>query len=194
LKVAVGMRLLAQEGPVNATMLRKRDLSPQHWCTIDLACEQLQALPIFITHAELNVDEIRRIAGVMADDGPLGLVIVDYLQLIDAPPGLKERRLQVEAVSAGLKRLTLDLQIPVLCLSSLSRPPDGRKPTLASLRESGNLEHDADSVILLHRPQELEPVTECIVAKSRNGRTGQVELYFRGEYLRFEETTTSYGN
>jgi replicative DNA helicase len=188
LKVAIGMRMLSQEGPVNATTLRKRDLSPQHWSTIDLAIEQLQALPIFITHAELDINEIRRLAGIFADEGPLGLVIVDYLQLIDAPAGIKERRLQVEAVSAGLKRLTLDLQVPVLCLSSLSRPPqDNKRPTLASLRESGNLEHDADTVIFLHRPDEMQPETEVVVAKSRNGRTGLVTLHFRGEYLRFEE-------
>lgn len=187
LKVAIGMRMLAQEGPVNATTLRKRDLSPQHWSTIDLAIETLELLPVFITHANLDVEAIQRLAGTLADEAPLGLVIVDYLQLIDAPPGVKERRLQVEAVSAGLKALTLDLNVPVLCLSSLSRPADGKAPTLASLRESGNLEHDADTVILLHRRDEMQPQTECIVAKSRNGRTGMIELFFRGEYLRFEE-------
>jgi replicative DNA helicase len=98
----------------------------------------------------------------------------------------------VEAVSSGLKAITLDYQVPVLCLSSLSRPPDGRAPTLASLRESGNLEHDADTVILLHRPEELEAWTQVIVAKSRNGRTGMVEMFFRGEYLRFEEPAGSH--
>jgi replicative DNA helicase len=187
LTVAIGMRMLSQEGPVNATSLRKRDLSPQHWSTIDLAIERLEALPVFMTHAALDIDEIRRIAGIMTDDGPLGLVIVDYLQLIDAPAGVTDRRLQVEAVSKGLKAITIDFGVPVLCLSSLSRPGEGRAPTLASLRESGNLEHDADTVILFHRPEELESKTECIVAKSRNGRTGMVELHFRGEFLRFEE-------
>jgi len=187
LTLAIGTRLLAQEGPVNATTLRKRDLSPQHWSTIDLAIEQLDAMPIFMTHASVNIDEIRRLVGMLADEGPLGLLIVDYLQLVDAPPGVTDRRLQVEAVSKGLKAITLDYGVPVLCLSSLSRPPEGRRPTLASLRESGNLEHDADTVILFHRPEELDSKTEVVVAKSRNGRTGMVELFFRGEYLRFEE-------
>lgn len=183
----IGVRMLVQEGPVNATTIRRRLLETPHWRTIDGAVETLERLPIFITHEALDVDEIRRIVGLLADEGPLGLVIVDYLQLVDAPADVKERRLQVEAVSKGLKACTLDYQVPVLCLSSLSRPPEGRAPTLASLRESGNLEHDADSVILLHRPQELEMLTQCIVAKSRNGRTGMVELAFSGEYLRFEE-------
>ena len=191
LKVAIGMRLLSQAGPVNALTLRKRDLSPHHWATIDQTIEQLEALPLFITHADIDVEEIRRLVGVLSDEGSLGLVIVDYLQLIDAPAGIRQRRLQVEAVSEGLKALTLDHAVPVLCLSSLSRPPDGKAPTLASLRESGNLEHDADTVILLHRRHEMEPLTECIVAKSRNGRTGMVELYFRGEFLRFEEQVSA---
>ncbi len=187
LTVAIGMRMIAQEGPVSATSLRKRDLSPQHWSTIDLAIETLESLPIFITHARLTIDAIRRLVGVLAEEAPLGLLIVDYLQLVDADPSIRDRRLQVEAVSAGLKGITLDYETPVLCLSSLSRPVDGKAPTLASLRESGNLEHDADTVILLHRPEEMRPETDCIVAKSRNGRTGKVELSFRGEYLRFEE-------
>jgi replicative DNA helicase len=152
------MRMLSQTGEIDATRLRKRDLTEYHWHKIDAAVEQLAELPIFITHDSIDIDEIRRLVGVLADEAPLGLVIVDYLQLIDAPAGIQERRLQVEAVSKRLKGITLDFGVPVLCLSSLSRPPDGKAPTLASLRESGNLEHDADTVILLHQPaKELEP-------------------------------------
>jgi replicative DNA helicase len=189
LKVALGMRMVAQEGPVNATFLRKRILENAHWHTVEQAIEQLQSLPIFLTHAKVDIEQIEQLVRIFKEEGALDLLIVDYLQLIDPPASLRarDRRLQVEAVSAGLKGITLDHGVPVLCLSSLSRPPDGKAPTLASLRESGNLEHDADTVILLHRPEELEPRTQCIVAKSRNGRTGMVELHFRGEFLRFEE-------
>lgn len=187
LKVAIGTRMLSQEGEIDATRLRRRDLTDYHWQKIDIAVERLSELPIFLTHDNIDVDEIRRLVGMLVDEGSLGLVIVDYLQLIDAPAGIQERRLQVEAVSKRLKAITLDYGVPVLCLSSLSRPPDGKAPTLASLRESGNLEHDADNVILLHQPNELEDRRQCIVAKARNGRTGQVELFFRGEFLRFEE-------
>jgi replicative DNA helicase len=189
LKVALGMRMVAQEGPVNATFLRKRSLENAQWHTVEQAIESLQSLPLFLTHAKVDIEQIEQLVRVFKEEGGLDLLIVDYLQLIDPPGRLagRDRRLQVEAVSAGLKGITLDHGVPVLCLSSLSRPPDGKAPTLASLRESGNLEHDADTVILLHRPEELEPRTQCIVAKSRNGRTGMVELYFRGEFLRFEE-------
>jgi replicative DNA helicase len=86
-------------GEVDATRLRKRDLTDYHWHKIDAPSSELNALPIFITHDNVDVDEIRRLVGVLADEGPLGLVIVDYLQLIDAPAGIQERRLQVEAVS-----------------------------------------------------------------------------------------------
>jgi replicative DNA helicase len=192
-KLAIGLRMLSQEGPVHATAVRKRDFHVAQQLTIDAALERLEELPILVTHAELTVDDIRRVVGILADEAPVGLVVVDYLQLIDAPPGINERRFQVEAVSKGLKALTTDHNLPVLCLSSLARPTDNKAPTLASLRESGNLEHDADTVILLHRPQELEPKTHWIVAKSRYGRTGLVELFFRGDFLRFEDTTTAYG-
>ncbi len=190
LKVAIGTRMLSQEGEIDAGRLRRRDLPDVYWHKIDVAIERLRDLPIFITHDNIDVDEIRRLVGLLTDEAPLGLLIVDYLQLIDAPAGIQERRLQVEAVSKRLKGITLDYGVPVLCLSSLSRPPDSKPPTLASLRESGNLEHDADTVILLHQPNELEDRRQCIVAKARNGRTGQVDLFFRGEFLRFEERFT----
>lgn len=187
LRVAIGTRMIAQEGQVNATWLRKRELTDENWWRINQAVEQLAQMPVWLTHEKLTIDDIRRIVGIMVDDGALSLLIVDYLQLIDAPPNINERRLQVEAVSKGLKAITIDYGVPVLCLSSLSRPPDGKAPTLSSLRESGNLEHDADTVFFLHRPHELEPLTDCIVAKSRHGRTGRLELTFRGEFLWFEE-------
>lgn len=186
LKVKIGIRMVAQEGPVHATLLRKRKLEPAHWRTIELAVEQLEGLPVFLTHTNIDIDEIRRIVGVLCEEGKLDLLVVDYLQLINAPAGIRERRMQVEAVSAGLKAITLDYGISVLCLSSLSRG-DGSAPTLASLRESGNLEHDADTVIFLHRPEELQATTQCIVAKARDGYPGMVELFFRGEHLKFEE-------
>lgn len=188
LKVALGVRMIAQEGPVDALALRRGRLTMGQSGTVDLAMARLNNLPIWMTHAPLAVDEIQRLVGILADEGPVGLVIVDYLQLVNAPADIRERRHQVEAVSKGLKAITLDHRVPVLCLSSLTRPAgDNKRPTLASLRESGNLEHDADTVVFFHRQDDTSPATECIVAKARNGRQGSVDLYLRGEYLRFEE-------
>src|SRR5262249_16357256 len=104
------------------------------------------------------------------------------------PESIRDRRLEVEAVSQRLKALAVERQIPVLCLSSLSRPGDPRakRPDLGSLRESGELEHDADVVLLLVR-EPMQPETECIVAKNRDGRTGIVRLRFLPEFVSFDE-------
>jgi replicative DNA helicase len=116
------------------------------------------------------------------------LVIVDYLQLVAAPREVKDRRLQVEAVSLGLKTLALQHRIPLLCLSSVSRPAAGNpEPSLSSLRESGELEHDADVVLLLHRPVEEGEEVVCRIAKNRSGAVGKVSLTFRPAWVTFDE-------
>jgi replicative DNA helicase len=125
----------------------------------------------------------------MTAEAPLALLVVDYLQLIRAPREIKERRHQVEAISQGLKTLALQYRVPVLCLSSLSRASGddrNRPPTLSSLRESGELEHDADIILLLHR-QYHEANTVCTVAKNRDGRLGTVNLLFRSDFVAFDE-------
>lgn len=109
--------------------------------------------------------------------------------MIEAPRHIKDRRLQVEHISATLKTLAQRRTLATLCLSSLTRSGDGRddlRPTMAQLRESGALEHDADVVLLLHR-QPLEAETDLIVAKARNAQTGVVRLLFRAEYTAFDE-------
>jgi replicative DNA helicase len=195
LSSAVGERMIAQQGLINAGALRRGGLTGEQWEAVEQSIRRLQHLPIYLTHAPLRIRQIYDLVGALCAEGDLRLVIVDYLQLIQADPEIRERRLQVEAVSAGLKAITIDYGVAVLCLSSLSRPPEAnRRPSLASLRESGNLEHDGDTVILLHRPDEMQPLTECVVAKARNGRQGVVELHLRGEHLKFEERTDRYGH
>ena len=192
---SIAARMIAQQGLIDAPTLRRGALTSAEWEAVEHSINRLQHLPIYLTHAPLNIRQIYDLVGALCAEGDLRLVIVDYLQLIQADGDIRERRLQVEAVSAGLKAITIDFGVTVLCLSSLSRPPEAnRRPTLASLRESGNLEHDADTVLLLHRPDEMQPLTECVVAKARNGRQGVVELYLRGEYLKFEERTDRYGH
>lgn len=187
--VALARRLLAQEARVNAASLRRNSLGEGERVLLTNALPRLKGLPIFMTDEAVSITEITdMIAGWSAPE-PLGLVLVDYLQLIRAPKDIKERRLQVEAVSQALKTIALQFKIPVICLSSLARPPaDGKdkRPTLASLRESGELEHDADVVLLLHR-EPMKPETECIVAKNRDGRQGTVHLMFRHEFVAFDE-------
>jgi replicative DNA helicase len=126
---------------------------------------------------------------------PLALLIVDYVQLMSGPSHIRERRLQVEAISGGLKEIARKHQVPVVAVSALNRPakqPPGKKPdqpprpNLEDLRESGRLEHDADTVLFLYRlPQAAE--TEVIVAKQRDGHVGIARLVFTAEYVSFSE-------
>lgn len=147
-------------------------------------------LPLYVTDGAVSVGEITTLVATMAADGPVGLLVVDYLQLVRGPRDIRDRRLQVEAVSQALKTLALQHQVLVLCASSLSRSPsDDKPPTLASLRESGELEYDADVVLLLHRGMR-EEATTCYVAKNRNGRLGSVELAFRDDAVVFDERRT----
>jgi len=189
LRAALARRMMAQEAQVSGLSLRQGRLGGGEWVLLRSALPALRALPIWLTDDAESVEEItglvRRFAAVPA----LGLVIVDYLQLVRAPREIRERRLQVDAISQGLKGLAVTARIPVLCLSSLARARDGdksAKPTMSDLRESGELEHDADVILLLHRPP-MEQKTEAIMAKVRDGAVRIVELTFHPETVRFTE-------
>lgn len=184
--VALSRRMLAQDAHVNASRIRRTDFTEADRWAIKESLGRLRGLPIWLCDQAVSLAQIN---ALVAATTALGLLIVDYLQLVRAPAEIKERRHQVEAVSAGLKTLALQYRVPVLVLSSLSRPSDKSDrtpPTLASLRESGQLEHDADTILLLHRPYDTEE-TECIVAKNRDGRLGKINLYFRSEFVSFLE-------
>ena len=123
--------------------------------------------------------------------GTLGLVVIDYLQLMKPTEYLRDSRQRVEAVSEDLKRLAVKFDLPFLVLSSLSRPPKGQpnwRPSLSDLRESGELEHDADAVILLHRELDGDAagLMEVNLAKQRDGEVGQIALQFHGPTVSFK--------
>lgn len=184
--IALGRRLLAQTSRVSASRLRRWELTIEDQADVEVALRQLRGLPIWLTDQVISVGELATMA---TDHGPWGLIIVDYLQLVRAPTEIRERRLQVEAVSQQLKTLAMTCGVPVLCLSSLARPGrehEGRRPGLSDLRESGELEHDADLVIFLHRAM-LEAEAEVIIAKNRDGAVGIVGMRFTPEILTFAE-------
>jgi hypothetical protein len=187
--LALARRIVAQDGRIRAGALKRSDLTATESWSLDRSIEKLSNTPLYFTDEAVSLSELQMMVCAMADEAPLALLVVDYLQLIRAPKEIKERRHQVEAISQGLKTMALQYRVPVLCLSSLSRPaPDAkdRPPTLASLRESGELEHDADVILLLHR-QYHESETQCNVAKNRDGRLGIVSLLFRSEFVAFDE-------
>lgn len=188
INMALARRLLAQTARVSASSLKSGRIGDGEWIFINQALPKLRDLPLWLTDQAIHLEEIERIVERFTPSP--SMLIVDYLQLVRAPADIKDRRLQVEAVSQALKTLAVRRSIPVLCLSSLARLQGGSdaEPILASLRESGELEHDADIVILLHRKR-MAQETKCIVAKNRDGREGTTHLLFRAEHTAFEEAS-----
>lgn len=177
---ALARRMLAQSARIRATDLKRGTVAAAE---LAAGIGQLAQMPIWLCDTASTLDHVAA-ACEQVPDG-VELLIVDYLQLVQAPSGVGEARHRVEYVSAGTKQLAMRLQVPVLMLSSLSRAADTQRPTMAALRESGQLEHDADTVLFLHRDSPTSNVVELIVAKARDGEQGIVPLAFAGEYVSF---------
>jgi replicative DNA helicase len=189
-------RLLVSEARVDAGRMRNGRLHEPDWPKISNAVARLGDAPLFIDdNPNTTVMEIRAKARrLKARNGGLGLIIVDYLQLMSGAGSAENRQLEVSSISRGLKILARELEVPVVALSQLSRQLEMRadkRPTLADLRESGSLEQDADVVMFLYRDDLYNPesadrgVAEVIVAKHRNGPTGKVQLSFLEQYTKF---------
>jgi len=187
--LALSRRLVAQDGRIRASAIKRATLNESETWAVRESIERLKSSPMFFSDDAVSLMEIQSMVSAMTHEAPLALIVVDYLQLIRAPQEIKERRHQVEAISQGLKTLALQYRLPVLCLSSLSRGAHddrNKPPTLSSLRESGELEHDADVILLLHR-QYHDANTTCTIAKNRDGRLGTVNLLFRSDFVAFDE-------
>lgn len=190
-------RMLADASGVDSWNIRTGNLSDDDWGKLSHAMGEMADAPIFIDDQPgLTVNEMRTKARREAHNHPLGLVIVDYLQLMQASRsnGDGNRVQEVSEISRGLKLLARELNVPVVALSQLSRSVESRSPQipqLSDLRESGSIEQDADIVMFIYREHYYNPETErqnltdLIIAKHRNGPTGKVELYFHPERLRF---------
>jgi len=197
-------RLLCAEGRIDAQKLRRGRLSQEEHQRLAAAAGHLNTAPIWIDDSPgSNVLEIRakarRLQSELRSDGKdLGIVVLDYLQLMSGASRAESRVQEVSEISRGLKALARELDVPVIALSQLSRGPEQRtdkRPMLSDLRESGSIEQDADLVMFLFRPEyyappekreELEGKAELIVGKQRNGPTGVVELFFQKAYTRFD--------
>lgn len=192
-------RMLASEGMVEGYHLKTGNLSVEEWSRLVHAQGNLYDAPIFVDDtAGIRISEIRSKARKLAQEmGGLGVIIIDYLQLITGSKG-ENRQQVVSEISRELKILAKDLKVPVIALSQLSRAVEQRqdkRPILADLRESGSIEQDADIVAFLYRDayyqkeqadsQEANNVTELILEKNRHGSLGTVKLYFHKEYTKF---------
>ncbi len=197
------MRMLCSQARVDAHKVRRGYLEKKYWNTLTASASQIAQAPIYIDDSSsLSILEMRararRLAAELSAKGtPLSLVLVDYLQLMRGAGRVESRQQEISEISRNLKGLARDLRVPVIALSQLSRRPEekGRegKPQLSDLRESGAIEQDADMVAFIYReevykPQEidLQGKAKILIAKQRNGPTGEFELAFIREYTKFE--------
>ena len=190
-------RMLADASGVDSWNIRTGNLSDDDFAKLSEAMGEMSEAPIFIDDTPgLSVLEMRTKARRAAHENPLGLIVVDYLQLMQATGNHNGNRVQeVSEISRGLKLIARELNVPLSALSQLSRSVESRTPPipqLADLRESGSIEQDADLVTFIYRPGYYEPdnpdvqnITDLIIAKHRNGPVGKVQLYFHPERLRF---------
>jgi replicative DNA helicase len=205
------LRMLCSEARVRAQSVRTGYVGKQDWGRLTTAAGTLHDAPIYIDDSpDLNVLEMRAKARRLKSEVDVGMVIVDYLQLIRGHGRAENRQQEISHISRSLKALAKELNIPVVALSQLSRAVEQRekrekRPILSDLRESGAIEQDADVVIFIYRPAVYRPAgevlggaldqetieerrhAEIIVGKQRNGPTGKVDLIFFDEYTRFED-------
>ena len=199
-------RVLGSIAHVDQHKMRTGRLSDEEWQQLSHAMGRLHDAPMFIDEtAALNALELRARARRMRRQcGKLGLVVVDYLQLMSASSQGENRATEISEISRSLKALAKELQTPVVALSQLSRAVEGRndkRPMMSDLRESGAIEQDADVIFFIYRDEvyfpdkpEVKGRAEVIIGKQRNGPIGRVELAFLGQYTRFENLaqTSSY--
>ena len=193
----VARNMLCAEASIDSHRLRRGLLGPNEMGKLSEHAGALHGAPIFIDDTPgLNLFELRaKVRRLKANQG-CRLVVVDYLQLMEAP-GAESRQMEISFISRSLKGLAREMNIPIIAVSQLNRQVetrDDKRPRMADLRESGSLEQDADVVVLLHRPSyynhdQEDHSAQLIIAKQRNGPTGIVNLTFLNQFLRFESST-----
>ncbi|MEC9273744.1 MAG: replicative DNA helicase [Candidatus Neomarinimicrobiota bacterium] len=192
----LAQRLLCAEGRVDSHLVRTGKLPKNQWKNLSLAVGSLAEAEIYLDDTPaITVLELRAKARRLKAEKNLGLLIIDYLQLMQGPRNIESRQQEISNISRSLKALAKELDIPVIALSQLSRAVEQRsehRPQLSDLRESGAIEQDADVVIFLYRSwvysreEEEKGRAQAIIAKQRNGPIGTVNLSFIDRFARFE--------
>ena len=185
-------RMLSSEALVNSNSLRTGRLSPDDWTKLAIGAEALSKMPIFMDDAGgITVPQMKAKLRRMKN---LGLVVIDYLQLMEGSKKNSNRVNEISEITRQLKLMAKELKVPVITLSQLNRGAEGRvdhRPLLSDLRESGSIEQDADIILFLYREGYYDKesadqsISECIVAKNRHGETGTVKLVWNGEFTLF---------
>ena len=204
-KIELAERLLCSRSKVDGDKLRKgRGMGAREMTMLSRAYEEMRTAPIFIDDTpSRNMMQITANARRLKLRQNVGMIVVDYIQLIEPESGENRdsRQEQIAKISRRLKTLARELHVPVVALSQLNRAVENRedrRPRMADLRESGAIEQDADLVLLLHRPEYYDAndspgTAELIVAKNRNGRTDTIKLSFLKNFMRFENLAADAG-
>ena len=190
-------RMLCSHARVDAHKVRTGFLSQSDWPRLVNAAGKLSESPIFIDDTpSISALELRAKSRRLKSQFDIGLIVIDYLQLMQGPSGIENRQQEISEISRSLKALARELNVPLIAVSQLSRAVEqraDRRPQLSDLRESGAIEQDGDVVVLLLREEYYNPtdenkgIAEIIVAKQRNGPVGTLKLAFINEYTRFED-------
>jgi len=198
----LAMRLLGSVGRIDAQRLRTGRLTDDDWPKLSEAIERMHAAPLHIdeTPALSSLDLRARARRLAREYGKLGLIVVDYLQLMSANSSGENRATEISEISRSLKGLAKELKVPVIALSQLNRTVEQRqdkRPVMSDLRESGAIEQDADVILFIYRDEVYNPespdkgIAEIIIGKQRNGPIGRIQLRFGGEHTRFDNLALS---
>lgn len=203
-KEQLAMRLLCSEARVDASRLRAGFLTDQEWTRLIEAAGRLSEAPIFIDDTPaMPVMKVQAMLRRLKAQADLGMVVIDYLQLMKAGVKMQSREQEISEISRNLKGIAKELNIPVVSLSQLNRGVDSRtdkRPMLSDLRESGAIEQDADLIMFIYRDEVYNKesaekgVAEVILAKQRNGPIGTIKLKWFGHYTRFENLAKGAGD
>jgi replicative DNA helicase len=193
----LAIRMLCSEAEVDSNRVRTGFIGEREWGKLTAAAGTLSDAPIFIDDSpSMTVLQMRAKARRLKSEKGLGMILIDYLQLMKGREGSERREQEISEISRSLKALAKELNVPVIALSQLNRRPEGRddkKPVLADLRESGAIEQDADVICFIFREEMYDEnskqkgVAEILLRKHRNGPTGTVSLKFFHEYTKFAD-------
>jgi replicative DNA helicase len=185
--MAIMQRLLSMEARLDSQRMRTGMLSPADFSRITEACGRLYEAPLYISDSpDLKLLDLRAQARRMKSNQDVKIIFVDYITLIGSENRELPRHEQIAEVSRSLKSLAREINIPVIALSQVRRETEGKRPTLADLRESGSIEQDADVVVFIHTEDLKAEIREIAVAKQRNGPVGDIQLAFLARYTKFE--------
>lgn len=198
------MRMLSSLGRIDQTKIRSGQLADEDWPRLTSAVTLLNDKPLFVDDsAALTPNEIRsRARRIAREHGDLGLIVIDYLQLMQVSGGGENRATEISEISRSLKGIAKEFRCPVVALSQLNRSLEQRpdkRPIMSDLRESGAIEQDADVILAIYRDEVYHDdaekgIAEAIILKQRNGPIGRKKLAFIGQYTKFEDLALGYGD